>query len=93
MAGASPAMTTRWVMVSNGRSLWLRQDLLQVSEELLPAVLGALIVLRLIRPEARLLHAQFSSRSRRGERERHRALKTKGAPRVESVLFGSTTRT
>src|SRR5258708_8624169 len=48
-------------------SICPRQELLQVRKELLPAVLGALVGLLLIRPEARLLHAQVGPRARRGE--------------------------
>ncbi len=44
-----------------------RQDLLQGREEPLPPALGALVVLRLLRPEARLLHAQVRHRARRRE--------------------------
>src|SRR5215471_12735696 len=48
-------------------SIYPRQHLLQVCKELLPPALGALVVPRLIRPEARLLHAQVGPRARRGE--------------------------
>jgi len=47
--------------------IYPRQYLLQGRKELLPAVLGALVVLRLIRPEARLLHAQVGPHAGRGE--------------------------
>src|SRR3954469_12930761 len=52
-------------------SLCPRQDLLQLREELLPSHLGAATGLLLIRPEARLLHAQVSPRARWREREGH----------------------
>src|SRR6476660_3398718 len=58
------------------------QDLLQVCKELLPPALGALVVLRLIRPEARLLHAQVGPRARRGESPSDDTLETIGRPRV-----------
>src|SRR6476659_3103790 len=63
-------------------SVYPRQYLLQGREELLPSALGALVGLLLIRPEARLLHAQVGPRARRGERPRDDALETKGGPRV-----------
>src|SRR5437660_9737350 len=63
-------------------SVYLRQDLLQVCKELLPAALGALVGLLLIRPEARLLHAQVGPRARRGESPSDDTLKTIGRPRV-----------
>src|SRR5215469_6965880 len=53
--------------VLRSASIYPRQYLLQVCKELLPPALGTLIVLRLIRPEARLLHAQVGPRARRGE--------------------------
>src|SRR6476620_183344 len=59
-----------------------RQDLLQVGKELLPPVLGALVGLLLIRPEARLLHAQVGPRARRGESPSDDTLETIGTPRV-----------
>src|SRR5437868_6303511 len=67
-------------------SIYPRQDLLQVCKELLPAVLGALVGLLLIRPEARLLHAQMGPRARRGERPSDDALEAHGAPRVRQRL-------
>src|SRR6266436_4779288 len=63
-------------------SIYPPQDLLQVCKELLPAVLGALVVLRLIRPEARLLHAQVGPCARRGESPSDNTLETIGRPRV-----------
>src|ERR1700730_6979747 len=63
-------------------SVYPRQDLLQVYEELLPPVLGALVSLLLIRPEARLLHAQVGPRARRGESPSDDTLETTGRPRV-----------
>src|SRR6266851_1389130 len=59
-----------------------RQDLLQGRKEPLPPVLGALVGLLLIRPEARLLHAQVGPRARRGESPSDDALETIGTPRV-----------
>src|SRR5580700_5527604 len=63
-------------------SLYPRQDLLQVCKELLPPALGALVGLLLIRPEARLLHAQVGPRARRGESPSDDTLETIGGPRV-----------
>ena len=44
--------------VLRSASIYPRQYLLQVCKELLPPALGTLIVLRLIRPEARLLQVK-----------------------------------
>src|SRR5262249_42408839 len=44
--------------------------------------LGALVVLRLIRREARLLHAQLGARARKGESPIDDTLETIGIPRV-----------
>src|ERR1700738_1261854 len=63
-------------------SIYTRQYLLQRREELLPPVLGALVGLLLIRPEARLLHAQLGPRARRGESPGDDALQTHCTPRV-----------
>src|SRR6478672_22917 len=63
-------------------SIYPRQDLLQVCKELLPPILGALVGLLLIRPEARLLHAQVGPRARRGESPSDDTLETIGRPRV-----------
>src|SRR5260370_19836814 len=63
-------------------SVYPRQDLLQVCKELLPPVLGALVGLLLIRPEARLLHAQAGPRARRGESPSDDTFETIGRPRV-----------
>src|SRR3546814_11649471 len=63
-------------------SVYPRQDLLQVCKELRPPVLGALVGLLLIRPEARLLHAQVGPRARRGESPSDDNLETIGLPRV-----------
>src|SRR5205807_8026917 len=63
-------------------SIYPRQDLLQGRKELLPPALGALVVLRLIRPEARLLHAQVGPRARRGESPSDDTLESIGTPRV-----------
>src|SRR5437868_9638132 len=67
-------------------SIYPRQDLLQVCKELLPPVLGALVGLLLIRPEARLLHAQVGPRARRGESPSDDTLETIGRPRVRQPL-------
>src|SRR5713226_6459559 len=63
-------------------SIYPRQDLLQVCKELLPPVLGALVGLLLIGPEARLLHAQVGPRARWGESPSDDTLETIGRPRV-----------
>src|SRR2546430_14972691 len=63
-------------------SIYPRQYLLQGRKEPLPPALGALVVLRLIRPEARLLHAQVGPRARRGESPGDDTLETMGIPRV-----------
>src|SRR5437016_9224568 len=63
-------------------SVYPRQDLLQRRKELLPPVLGAMVGLLLIRPEARLLHAQVGPRARRGESPSDDTLETIGRPRV-----------
>src|SRR5215470_2733248 len=58
------------------------QYLLQGSKEALPPALGAQVGLLLIRPEARLLHAQVGSCACRGESPSDDTLKTIGRPRV-----------
>src|SRR5437588_13041598 len=63
-------------------SVYPRQHLLQGRKEPLPPALGALVGLLLIRPEARLLHAQVGSRARRGESPGDDTLETIGRPRV-----------
>src|SRR3984957_10121920 len=63
-------------------SIYPRQDLLQGRKEPLPPALGALVGLLLIRPEARLLHAQVGPRARRGESPSDDTLETVGTPRV-----------
>src|SRR5271166_3917323 len=63
-------------------SIYPRQYLLQGRKELLPPALGALVGLLLIRPEARLLHAQVRPRARRGESPSDDTLETIGRPRV-----------
>src|SRR5229473_725063 len=67
-------------------SVYPRHDLLQVCKELLPPALGALVGLLLIRPEARLLHAQVGPRARRGESPSDDALETIGTPGVRQRL-------
>src|ERR1700733_14994865 len=64
------------------RSIRPRQDLLQSSKELLPPEPGTVEGLLLIRPEARLLHAQVGSRARGGERPGDDTLETIRRPRV-----------
>src|SRR6202165_2661287 len=63
-------------------SVYPRHDPLQGRKELLPPALGALVGLLLIRPEARLLHAQVGPRARRGESPSDDTLETIGRPRV-----------
>src|SRR6266567_1292335 len=63
-------------------SVYPRQDLLQGRKEPLPPALGTMVGLLLIRPEARLLHAQVSPRARRGESPSDDTLETIGRPRV-----------
>src|SRR5207248_5022398 len=63
-------------------SVYARQYLLKLSDEPRPPALGALVVLRLIRPEARLLHAQVGPRARRGESPGDDTLEAIGRPRV-----------
>src|SRR5690349_6584241 len=55
------------VCIARRISICPRQDLFQVREELLPPELGALVGLLLIRPEARLFHAQMCPRARGSE--------------------------
>src|SRR6202171_2982367 len=70
------------IQASLTASVWLRPDLLQVRKELRPPELGALVGLLLIRPEARLLHAQVGPRARRGESPGDDTLETIGRPCV-----------
>src|ERR1700676_363249 len=63
-------------------SVYPRQDLLQGRKEPRPPALGALVGLLLIRPEARLLHAQVGPRARWGESPSDDTLETIGTPRV-----------
>src|ERR1700687_1494087 len=63
-------------------SIYPRQDLLQGRKELLPPVFRALVGLLLIRPEARLLHAQMGPRARRSKSPSDDALETHCTPRV-----------
>src|SRR6185312_5596198 len=63
-------------------SIGPRQYLLQGRKILLPAVCRAVIGLRLIRSEARLLHAQQRPRVRRGEGPGDDTLETIGRPCV-----------
>src|SRR5271166_416882 len=63
-------------------SIYSCQYPLQGRKKLRPAALGALVGLLLIRPEARLLHAQMGPRARRGESPSDDTLETIGRPRV-----------
>src|SRR6266478_342055 len=63
-------------------SIYPRQYLLQGRKELLPPAFGAQVGLLLIRPEARLCHAQVGPRARRGKSPRDDTLETIGRPRV-----------
>src|SRR5580693_8287419 len=63
-----------------------RQGLLQAGKELLPTIFGALVRLLLLRPEARLLHAQMGSRARRGESPGDDALEAEGRPCIGQRL-------
>src|ERR1700733_13604844 len=67
-------------------SVRARHDLLQVSKELLPPIFGAPVSLLLIRPEARLLHAQMGSGIRRRESPGHDTLEAHRIPRVGQRL-------
>src|SRR6202163_2479604 len=78
----SSALTGLGFELCRHTSVYPRQDLLQVCKELLPPVLGALVGLLLIGPEARLLHAQMGPRARRGESPSDDTLQAKGRPRV-----------
>src|SRR5580658_1558092 len=84
-----------WVSLTPGGAVWHRSsarrgcgsrqachDAFEGCEELLPAVFGALIGLLLIRPEARMFHAQAGSRARRGESPGDDTLETQGSPRI-----------
>src|SRR5258707_15379980 len=79
-----PLMTSR--SATQQTSICPRRDLFQVRKELLPPKLGALVGLLLIRPEARLLHAQMGPGARWGESPGHHALETQGRPRVRQRL-------
>src|SRR3974390_1354711 len=68
------------------RSVDPRQHLLQVGKEPLPPVPGALIGLLLIRPEARLLHAQMGPGGRSGEGPGDDTLEAKRGPGVSQRL-------
>src|ERR1700730_15264495 len=63
-------------------SVYPRHDLLQGPKDPRPPMLGTLVGLLLIRPEARLLHAQAGPRARRGESPSGDTLETLGPPRV-----------
>ena len=64
------------------RSIETVHNTFQAGKEPLPPALGALVGLLLIRPEARLLHAQVGPRARRGESPSDDTLETIGRPRV-----------
>src|SRR6267143_1984508 len=63
-------------------SVYPRHYLLKRSDEPLPPAFGAQVGLLLIRPEARLCHAQVGPRARRGKSPRDDTLETIGRPRV-----------
>jgi hypothetical protein len=56
------------------------------SKELLPAALGALVGLLLIRPEARLFHPEISHRAGRGKGPLDDTLEAIGRPRVRQRI-------
>src|SRR5688572_24556253 len=70
---------------SSPSSIDPRQYLVELRQELLPSDLRAAEGLRLVRPEARLLHAQARPLVRRGEREGHHALQIEGGIVVREV--------
>src|SRR5258708_1680275 len=74
-----PKRTPRMVRQS---SIYPHQRLLQIREEFLPSELGALVGLLLIRPAARLLHAQVSPRTRSAESPGHDTHETHRTPGV-----------
>src|SRR3982074_2032953 len=63
-------------------SIFPRQYLLQIRKELLPTETRALVGLLLIRPEARLFHAQLGPRARRREGAGDDTLETISRPRA-----------
>src|SRR5271165_6673538 len=67
-------------------SIGPRQELLEVRKEMLPAKFGALVVLRPIRREARLLHAQMGPGTRWRERQSNDSFQTQGTPCVRQFL-------
>src|SRR5260370_21118621 len=62
--------------------MYRRKYMIQRRKDPLRPALGALVGLLLIRPEARLLHAQVGPRARRGERPSDDTLEAIGRPRV-----------
>ena len=80
--GAGSASTAPGIEWRAQTSIHPRQSLLKRRKEALPPVLGALVGLLLIRPEARLLHAQVSPRPGRGESPGDDTLETHGRPGV-----------
>ena len=68
------------------RSIRPRQNLLEIRKKLLPPEPGAVEGLLLIRPEARLLHAQSRPRARRRESPGNDALETIGRPGIGQRL-------
>src|ERR1700687_5301782 len=60
----------------------------QATDELLPAVVRALVGMLLIRPEARLLHAHERSAARRKQRPNDDALQPQSVPAIRELLVG-----
>src|SRR5258708_17409196 len=77
-----PRIVVSFHATNGAASICPRQNLLQICKELLPAEFGALVGLLLIRPEARLLHAQVGPRSHGGERPGDDTLETHRTPGV-----------
>ena len=90
----------RPTLVLGAKSRKLAEHAFQLAEKPLPSALGTLIELRLILPEARLLHAQVGPRACRGEnpsydtfetvvrvksRERHRHRPSRGDMQAAST--------
>src|SRR5262245_25362854 len=80
-------MCAVWTRRCAGRlSIHPRQDLFQGREEPRPPALGALVVLLLVRPEARLLHAQAGPCACRRESPGDDTREIIGSPRVRQRL-------
>src|SRR5262245_42579653 len=87
LAGVSEAALDRLRGQSATRQTLVcpHQDLLKLRKELLPSRLGAPVGLLLIRPEARLLHAQVGARARWSERKSHHAFEIEGRVVVRKI--------